>query len=604
MRNRNRNQTGNLLLSTRLVAVVVLILVILVAGSSLAQAQENQASVRQVQAIESGELGLAHPAGVAYSPGADALLVVDAPELGGRSALFPGITFITPLEGRVGTAHLLVERVDPLNMAFDGRASRLLLYQAATRELIEVGAGPDGYLNPAMVTRRDAREFGLERPQGMAVDPASGQVYFLDSAGPRIVSVDLDLQGKFSEVVVRQVDLDETGLRDLRGLAFDPTTGHLFVLAPVEQMLYELSLTGEVVASRDLSPFVLQNPQGMVFAPSGDSTDDPSKMSLYIADSGLNAGLEGQTTSQSSGEIVELSFDEIEPQAETIAATLVQVIDTSLFDPPSPDPAGITYLESPGRLLVSDSEVNEMDPPIWQGSNLFEISLDGILESTSTTTGFSNEPTGVAYDPAGNGRVFISDDDTTEIYIVDLGPDGEYDPGDARTQFDTLQLYGGGDPEGVAYDTWDDVLFIVDDVNNEVYRVDPGAGGVFGDGNDTWTSWDTLYFEAVPPAQPDGVASPEGIAFDPENGHLYIVGNTPNDRVAHVTTSGDLVRWIDTSAADSRRPAGLTCAPGSQDPSAMNIYMTDRGTDNNDDPTENDGKVYELYVPAIEPDVT
>ncbi|MEJ2737712.1 MAG: PKD domain-containing protein, partial [Anaerolineae bacterium] len=81
-------------------------------------------------------------------------------------------------------------------------------------------------------------------------------------------------------------------------------------------------------------------------------------------------------------------------------------------------------------------------------------------------------------------------------------------------------------------------------------------------------------------------------------------GNTPNDRVAHVTTSGDLVRWIDTSAADSRRPAGLTCAPGSQNPSAMNIYMTDRGTDNNDDPTENDGKVYELYVPAIEPDVT
>jgi hypothetical protein len=41
-------------------------------------------------------------------------------------------------------------------------------------------------------------------------------------------------------------------------------------------------------------------------------------------------------------------------------AVLVRIIETSLFSPPSPDPAGIVYLPSTGRLLVSDSEVNEM----------------------------------------------------------------------------------------------------------------------------------------------------------------------------------------------------------------------------------------------------
>jgi uncharacterized repeat protein (TIGR01451 family) len=605
MPSKDKRQVGNLLLSTRLMAVVVLILIVLVAGNSLAFAQENRASVRQVQAIEVEKLGLANPAGLAYSPAAKSLLVVETPLLGGFSAPFSGIAAIAPLEDQAHIVYLLFKIVDPLNMAFDGQANRLLLYHAPTRELIEVGAGPDGLLNPAMVTRHDARQFGLERPQGMAIDPASGRLFFLDSAGPRIVSIDPDLEGKFGEVVVRQVDLDQMGLQDLQDLAFDPTTGHLHVLAPGQQMLCELTLTGELVASRDLSPFALHNPQGMVFAPSRDSTDDPSKMSLYIADSGLSSGRDRQALSQSSGEIVELSFDVIVPQAETIPATLVQTIDTSLFDPPSPDPAGIAYLDYQGTLLVSDSEVNEMDPPIWQGYNLFEISLDGLLENPYTTwPGFSSEPTGVAYDPAGNGRVFISDDDANEIYIVDLGENQVFDQDDPMTHhFDTGDLYGGEDPEGVAYDAWDDVLFIVDGVNNEVYRVEPGTGGVFGDGNDTWTSWDTLYFEASPPADPDGIPDPEGITFDPENGHLYIVGNKPDDRMAQVTTSGDLVRWIDTSAANSRRPAGLACGPGSEDPSVMNIYMSARGTDNNDDPTENDGKVYELSIPALAPDV-
>jgi uncharacterized repeat protein (TIGR01451 family) len=606
MPSKDKRQVGNLLLSTRLMAVVVLILIVLVAGSSLAFAQENRASVRQVQAIEVEKLGLANPAGLAYSPAANSLLVVETPLLGGFSAPFSGIAAIAPLEDQAHIVYLLLKIVDPLNMAFDGQANRLLLYQSATRELIEVGAGPDGHLNPAMVTRHDAREFGLERPQGMAVDPASGQVYFLDSAGPRIVSVEPDVLGDFGEAKVREVDLDQMGAVGLLGLALDPTTGHLYVLAPVEQMLYEVTVVGEIVASRDLSAFALGNPQGMVFAPSGDLTDDPSEMSLYIADSGSSAGLEGQTTSQSSGEIVELSFDEIEPQAETIGATLVQVIDTSLFDPPSPDPAGITYLEFPGTLLMSDSEVNEMDPPIWQGSNLFEISLEGDLESTSTTTGFSNEPTGVAYDPAGNGRVFISSDDGNEIYIVDLGADGEYDPGDPMTHFDTA-AFGSDDAEGVAYDTWDDVLFIVDGVNTEVYRVDPGSNGVFDgvpatEGDDVVTSWDTEFLVDLEGEEGPGITDPEGVAFDPENGYLYIVGN-PDEQVAHVTTSGILVRWIDISAANPRRPAGLACAPGSEDPSAMSIYVTDRGTDNNSNPTENDGKVYELYVPALAPDV-
>ena len=69
------------------------------------------------------------------------------------------------------------------------------------------------------------------------------------------------------------------------GIAFDPTTSHLHVLDPENLRLYEVTDTGVVVTNRDVSDFGLNNPQAMVFAPSGDQTDDPSVMSLYIANS-------------------------------------------------------------------------------------------------------------------------------------------------------------------------------------------------------------------------------------------------------------------------------------------------------------------------------
>ncbi len=47
------------------------------------------------------------------------------------------------------------------------------------------------------------------------------------------------------------------------------------------------------------------------------------------------------------------------------------------------------------------------------------------------------------------------------------------------------------------------------------------------------------------------VTDPEGITFDTDNGHLYIVGR-PNNLLAHVTTAGTLVRMLDISAANAR----------------------------------------------------
>jgi hypothetical protein len=225
-------------------------------------------------------------------------------------------------------------------MTFDNKTNRLLLYNAPANHLIAIAANPDGSLDPTTITCFDAKAFGLQNPQGMAVDPDSGLLFILDVAEPEIVRLEPDAAGDFANAKISRLDLQPTGLVDLRGLAFDPTSGHLHLVSQAGQQLHELSQTGQLVASRDLSAFNLGQPQGLLFAPSADLTDDPSQMHLYLADSGLVENGAGP----SSGQIVEMSFSEAGlPAASTVQASLVRTTDTSKWSPPQSRP-GRDYL--------------------------------------------------------------------------------------------------------------------------------------------------------------------------------------------------------------------------------------------------------------------
>jgi hypothetical protein len=299
------------------------------------------------------------------------------------------------------------------------------------------------------------------------------------------------------------------------------------------------------------------------------------------------------------------------------------LIDTSAFSPPSPDPSGIAYLStgsSAGHLLISDGEVEEM--AIYAGSNLFEIDLSGNLlrpnpsdpyHTTATTTSYSNpnaysnEPAGMAFNPV-NGHLFVSDDNQLLIFEIDPGLDGVLHTGDdIRTSF-SIAAFGSNDPEGLAFDpgiltypdgvtpfTEDDTLYIADGVNAEIYKVLPGPDGQFNTAGDNQvTHFDTLGL---------GVEDPEGIEFEPPN-RLYVVGE-PTTQMAHLYTAGPLIRMVDISAANAKKTAGLAIGPSSDpldDPAVSSVYIAARGVDNDIDPNENDGKVYEFSVPPLSPD--
>jgi uncharacterized protein YjiK len=546
--------------------------------------------VRRVRLIKTGRVGVSSPAGLAFSPRANAFVVV-----GERGARSSELRLIGPFRQARGAARLAARVTDPINMAFDVSGSRLLVLERATGRLLEIPAGADGQLGASRVSQVDVRSFGAEDPQGMTVDASSGALFVLDGARRRFVRVEREAGGRFDGAVVSVVPLERIGAVPLRGLALDPRTGHLHVMSPAEHRLYEVSQAGELVATRELSTVALHDPQGMTFAPSGDLTDDPAQLSLYVGDAGRPTAVSEATGSSfaaravtSGGGIVELSLDPPpEVAAASFVAPLVSTTLTSQFEPPSPDPSGIVYLPFSGTLWLSDGEVDEMD--IYAGANVFETTLGGNLLGTRNTLSFSNEPTGVGVNP-GNRHLFYSDDDKQRVFEVNPGPDGLYHTGDdAVTSFSTV-AYGDTDPEGLVYDASAGVIWISDGLNAEVYRVTPGVNGRFDGvppaGDDVATHFDTAVL---------GILDPEGIALNADNGHLYVVGK-PETQVAEITTAGELVQMIDISAANAVKPAGLTYAPSSLDAGEKHLYIVDRGIDNDSHPTENDGKLYEMAL--------
>jgi len=268
--------------------------------------------------------------------------------------------------------------------------------------------------------------------------------------------------------------------------------------------------------------------------------------------------------------------------------TVIQTIDASLWSPPAPDTAGITYRPQTGDFLTCDSEVDEMT--IFAGVNLWTHSRTGVVSSTATTTAFSNEPTGISWDPAG-GRLWISDDDQKRLYEIEFGPDGVWNTADdIRTSLRGYATAGCDDLEDVAFDNIDGHLYVSSGASAEICEIDPGPNGVFS-GADTFGDDVVTTFSLLPMGIPDA----EGIVYDPFWNTLVLADRSTRD-LYEVTPEGGYLRKIDVNFPSGTKPSGVTIAPGSTNPLLRNYWVTDRRVDNGGDPFENDGRIYEVVA--------
>src|SRR3990172_7571141 len=122
------------------------------------------------------------------------------------------------------------------------------------------------------------------------------------------------------------------------------------------------------------------------------------------------------------------------PAAAEVIATVVNIVETSGWRPPSPDAMGLTYDPSIERLVVVDSEVEEI-PSLYTGVNGWIARTDGTVESTFATvnpaTGafYTPEPTDITRDPT-TGHFFVASDGPDRTFEIDPGADGKMGGGD------------------------------------------------------------------------------------------------------------------------------------------------------------------------------
>jgi hypothetical protein len=525
--------------------------------------------VREVRTTATGDFGLHHPAGVTYVPATNELLVAEAGD---------GVTSVLRLdmhEGSAGTFELPAPAM-----------ASTLAYDATSDEVTTVAAGdvvaaPGAELRTdrATVRRGAVQQLALRDPRGATFDAASGTWYVLDAGNRGVVVLP---KGSAAQDAAR-IPLGHLGAGRLSGLAFNAEDDLLYVGAPDARLVHGLDENGTVHKTYSLASLPLRDPVAMTFAPSADPTDAEETRHLFVADAGDD---------QTSGGVTEITLAPAPALAvATETATLVRRIDTSQFNPASPDPSGVTYIPARDRLMVVDSEVDETTGAGYHGVNLWQLTRTGTVTDTGTTfPAYSREPTGLAFDPATN-TLFISDDSARGVHAVKPGADGRYGtPDDTRTFVDAA-AYGSDDTEDPAFDTVSRHLYFSDAIGAEIFRIDP-VNGVFGDGNDVMTHFDVGQF---------GVNDAEGLAYDPARNTL-LVGDRPSRRIYEVTKAGALVRIIDASGtAGLSLLSGLGVAPASNNTGQLNYWIVDRAVDNGANPNENDGKLFEVTLGTATP---
>ena len=273
------------------------------------------------------------------------------------------------------------------------------------------------------------------------------------------------------------------------------------------------------------------------------------------------------------------------PSAQSAAAatkaSVVRVALTSSWPTHSPDPMGLTYNPKTRKLLISDSEVDEI-PSLWKGKNLFVAKRGGRLLATGTFKKFTHEPEDLAWD-GKDQALFVTDDDLDRVFRVGRGKDKRLGTRDdvVITVLHTHR-FGSFDPEGLAWRGGRKPMLIVSDsTNRRVYKIQRGRDRRFGTRDDIVKSFGTHKY---------GFTTAEDVAV--RGKHLFIVSSRQTF-ILETTLKGGLVKKIDISGLGIKSASGITFAPGT-DGGRSRLYLTASGVDNNVNPNENDGRLYEL----------
>lgn len=518
----------------------------LVLLSPLAAQLPSSAEVVRVSSMAA--LGSSDPAGLTVLPNGHLLLVDSEVE---ETPFFAGFNVLELARG--GT---LVRRLsttafsnEPTDVAYHPLRGTLFFTDDDLWRIFECTLDDDGLHVVASFATGSVQ---LADPEGICVDPTTGDLWVADGVSRHVVRLSPDgaLLASF---------VGPFGMNDPESIEFDPRTGNLLVVSGFDKKIFELTTAGALVSTMDLYPirkkYGINLMKGVALAPASSQPSGAAMRSLYLADYGWDEVLDGR--------LFEVALDA--PTVETCDLTPLGQHDLSSLG--SSDPSGVTLLPS-GNLLFVDSEIDET--PWFTGVNVFEVARDGQLVRTATTTAFSVEPTGVAWNPV-TSTLFLTDDDQRTMFQCALDDTG-------LTLVDAFSLtpFGQWDPEGVAVDPTTGHLWVAGGSMRLVQELTPDGTLV-----STFT---------VPTAVPD----PKDVAWDPVRGDLLLVSG-PKKVLHRFSTAGQLLG--ETSLKPLRQEYGINLlngvvvAPATSGGGDLSLWFADYGWDE-----QLDGRFFEASL--------
>jgi hypothetical protein len=378
--------------------------------------------------------------------------------------------------------------------------------------------------------------------------------------------------------------------------ATDPSSGHAFSLDLGNGVLVESSASGQVLSQRNMAPFRLQGVEGIAIAPTSDTTDPSTYSSLYVSVANASDG-----TSATGPGVLELALS-AQPISALVASVpdnvghLIKTIDTTGPDwnPFSPDPSGLAYDTTRGTLVVDDGEIEEeqVNNYPYPGHNVWEVNPvtgagTGIMDTTSASPN-NNEPVGAAYDKVRD-ELYISRDGAKSRVWAYTRNGSQW----VQRNSTDLAAFGLGDAEGLAFAN--NQLFVADGSDKDVWVIGAGPDNVVATSDDVVVRhFDTASM---------GITNPEGIGVDFNTGNLWILSHNGAEGMIETTQDGTLISTTHYDFA-TNNPGGVDIGPSSStsdDPTTMSAWIAQRGVDNNTDPNEKDGKIFEVAIQTGSP---
>jgi len=323
----------------------------------------------------------------------------------------------------------------------------------------------------------------------------------------------------------------------------------------------------DFVGALDATAFILAGATSVVVAVDivNDASEEttPESFSLQLTSAVLADGTALSITAPAVGTIVD------------DAPHVGNIIDTMPIG--STDPSGLAYVPGLG-LFLSDSEVDEA--PFSRPNNLFQLQTDGTNPVQFSLSSFTQEPTGLAYDPT-TGRLYISDDDQFKVFWVDPS-----NPSVKLGEFNTP--IAADDTEDLAIDPNTGHLFIVNGLSHTIVEVDATGAQV-----------------SPIIVLPIEISDPEALVYDAQHDVFYVGGDFSSNIWA-VDRSGNILDVIDVLGGYPNPLTGtrvhvkdLEFAPTSDpndDPRLQSLYVADYGNNHLSAAQSDDGRLFEIHL--------